>query len=329
MHVEFSSLLGAWIHFRGWAKTGVGRYPCFLQCGNTESVPPGVLPPPTKRKRGQMTSESLPETLAIEVRQLLEASARTIEAPPLTLGDDRRLAREGAAMDAWKQLLLSSGAVGPLAPARPESLAFVEMSYSEHEDAQLRFGRTATSSGVAIPACLFGAECQAFRVRGVIQPLQLYLTPSEQREVDGADRPEFPPDGACLLCIRHTHQAMHAVYGALILNPAVSAAAGPVLALCRGALARLLCAAALCSPADLIACGPTQVELGRRQYAAPHFQNVVNQPGGYITGAFLAPSSLNTHIVGTSGGLRLASDPLIGREYIDQECIKYRPGPDF
>ena len=109
-------------------------------------------------------------------------------------------------MEAWKQLLLSSGAVGPLSPSRPDSLAFVEMSFSEHEDTQLRFDRKAAASGKAIPSCLFGAECQAFRVRGVIQPLQVYLTPSEQRAVDAAEDPQFPSDGACLLCTRHTHQ---------------------------------------------------------------------------------------------------------------------------
>lgn len=206
MHVAWPTLLETWIHFRGWAKAGGGRYPSFMQCGNTGDVPPGVLAPGSKRKRGKTLVTELPKTLAIEVRQLLDVGSRTITAP-IELGHDRRQAREGAAMDAWKQLLLSSGAVGPLAPSDPGSLGFIEMSFSEHEDAQLRFGRVAATSQTPIPTCLFGPECQAFRVRGVIQPLQLYLTPSEQRTVDGAEAPVFPSDGACLLCTRHTHQA--------------------------------------------------------------------------------------------------------------------------
>lgn len=206
MHVAWPTLLETWIHFRGWAKAGGGRYPSFMQCGNTGDVPPGVLAPGSKRKRGKTLATELPKTLAIEVRQLLDVGSRTITAP-IELGHDRRQAREGAAMDAWKQLLLSSGAVGPLAPSDPGSLGFIEMSYSEHEDAQLRFGRVAAASQTPIPTCLFGPECQAFRVRGVIQPLQLYLTPSEQRAADAAETPTFPSDGACLLCTRHTHQA--------------------------------------------------------------------------------------------------------------------------
>lgn len=207
MDVLWPVLLETWIHFRGWSKAGVGRYPCFMQCGNSGDVPPGVLAPGSKRKRGKALTVELPKTLAIEVRQLLEVGARNITAPVAhDLGHDRRQAREDAAMEAWKQLLLSSGAVGPLSSSRPDSLAFVEISFSEHEDTQLRFGRKAAASGKAIPPCLFGAECQAFRVRGVIQPLQVYLTPSEQRAVDAAADPQFPSDGACLLCTRHTHQ---------------------------------------------------------------------------------------------------------------------------
>ena len=109
-------------------------------------------------------------------------------------------------MEAWKQLLLSSGAVCAPDKAAADSLAFVEMSFSEHEDIQLRFDRKAESSGLSIPLCLFGSDCQSFRVRGVIKPLHVYLTPSEQRAVDAAAVPSFPSDGACLLCIRYYHQ---------------------------------------------------------------------------------------------------------------------------
>ena len=69
-------------------------------------------------------------------------------------------------------------------------------------------------------------------------------------------------------------------------------------------------------------------EIGRAQMAVPPFQNPVNIPGGYRQSAMsITPesqTSLGVSVVGTSGALRLALNPVTGREYIDQEAVKYR-----
>jgi hypothetical protein len=73
-------------------------------------------------------------------------------------------------------------------------------------------------------------------------------------------------------------------------------------------------------------------EIGRAQMAIPPFQNVVSQPGGYRAAVMsITPTSrvsLGIHVVGMSGELRLALNPLTGREFIDQEALKYN-GADF
>lgn len=120
------------------------------------------------------------------------------------------------------------------------------------------------------------------------------MTPGEQREIDGSDNPTFEPDAACLLCIRNLHDSMQRVHAALLLNPAA--------------------------------------EIGRAQMVIPPFQNVIDQPGGYRASAMsITPTSrtsLGVHVVGMSGNLRLALNPITGREFIDQESLKYK-GADF
>jgi hypothetical protein len=171
--------------------------------------------------------------------------------------------------------------------------ALVPISTSEHDDVQLEFGRAARLSGVPIPTCAYGADCTAFKVMGVKQALHQFMTPAEQRQVDEAAVPVFEPDGACLLCIRALHHSMNRVRAALVLNP--------------------------------------RAELGRDHMTVPPFQNLVGQPGGYKSSAMgVTPCSylsLAVNVVGGSGALQLAVNPITGREYIDQEALKY--GMDF
>ena len=265
---------------------GANRYPCIdFRTHDQIKIPNGPRLP-VKRKRGKATTaKGLPESLVSELRTLLSSPDNAVN--PLCMGADRRQASDLPALEAWRAQLSAMD-------ANLNEPSVVPLVFSEFDDKQLEFGRVATVSDVPIPDCCYGKRCITFRVLGVVSPLQAFLTPGEQREVDSSASPVFEPDAACLLCIRHVHDAMHKIRGAMLLNPLA--------------------------------------EIGRAQMSVPPFQNAVDQPGGYkLSTMAITPSSqvsLGVHVVGASGALRLARNPLTGREYIDQEALKYR-GADF
>jgi hypothetical protein len=86
----------------------------------------------------------------------------------------------------------------------------VPISPVSHNDRQLEFGRTSIRfPDVAVPKCCYGESdrdcsassvaCTADRLPLVHEPLQMYLTPEQQRVFDETGR--VPPyNGPCLLC---------------------------------------------------------------------------------------------------------------------------------
>jgi hypothetical protein len=262
MDVQWPSVLEAYVtHALDASVHGVDRFPCI---------------PPPKRKRG--ADPGPPKSVMLEIEHLLSDPGKPLAIPP----DERN----AAGLRAWGEhlaLLRTTGNTGH---------ALMPLVYSEHDDTQLRFDRVTDTSKTRVPECCYAEHCAAFRILGVTSPLQAFLDPAEQRNVDQAAVPQFEPDAACLLCIRHLHKQMHDVRGALLLNP-------------------------LAEP--------------RAPLPSPPFQNAVNQPGGYREEAMaITPtnqSAVAAFVVGTSGALSLASDPLTGREFINQEALKF--GSDF
>jgi hypothetical protein len=214
--------------------------------------------------------------VSFEIEHLLTGSGS------ITITPDER---NEAGLHAWAEHL-------SLLQTRGAELALMPLVYSKHDDTQLQFDRVTEKSKVRVPECCYNEHCAAFRILGVTRPLQAFLTPSEQREVDENNAPVFEPDAACLLCIRQLHKQMHDVRNALLLNP--------------------------------------MAELGSA-LPSPPFQNAVNQPGGYREDAMaITPtnqSAIAAFMVGTSGALSLGLDPLTGREFINQEALKF--GSDF
>ena len=270
------------------ASGAENRRPHTLTRGPGSFAPPGRVPLAARRKRGAAPSEPVfGPMLQYALRALLTPDDAAID--PVSLGHDPRRAssQQRTTLDAWRQQL-----VGQDGGAKEPTL--VPVTYTDADDIQLEFGRCAKSSGVVVPDCCYGPECAAFSVLGVTAPLQQYMTPSEQAEIDSAAVPVFETDGACLICIRSVYTSMHSLRGALLLNPAA--------------------------------------EINRHAMCIPPFQNTVGGPGGYKeSAASITPSSatsLGIHMAGDSGALRLVKNPATGRLYIDQEALKFG-GADF
>lgn len=247
---------------------------------------PGIAQMPAKRKRGAKVKHELSASTTAELNMLLSSETHAVN--PILLREDYAVDKHMPAIEAWQQQL-------SVLDAGTAENALISLCTSEFDDKQLEFGRVTKTSNSPIPDCCYRTECVVFRIMGVNKPLQQFLTPSEQRQVDEAEHPFFETDAACLLCIRHIHESMQKVRGALLLNP--------------------------------------QAELGRAHMTVPPFKNIVNQPGGYRRSAMaLTPenqTSLGVFVTGSSGALRLALNPATGREYIDQEALKFSTRSDF
>lgn len=274
LHIQWGATFEAYLFFTHLANdTTATRYL-------------STTPIPLKRKRGAKIKTEVSLSTTAELNQLLSSETHAVN--PIFLREDYAFDKHLPAIQAWHQQL-------SVLDAGTAENALISLCTSEFDDKQLEFNRTTKTSNDRIPDCCYKTECVANRILGVNKPLQQFLTPSEQRQVDEAEHPIFETDAACLLCIRHIHESMQKVRGALLLNP--------------------------------------QAEIGRAHMTVPPFKNIVNQPGGYKRSAMaLTPedqTSLGIFMVGTSGTLRLALNPVTGREYIDQEALKYTARPDF
>lgn len=142
-----------------------------------------------------------------------------------------------------------------------------------------------------IPLCDFGKECDAHSLVGNNGPLPIYLTPSQQAKFDeDGTLPEGP--GFCLLCIRRDCHAMHLGYSAFLSS--------------------------------------NDVQLGRKIFVYPPFQNLVDTVGGYKRWAVLPKASffpMDISLVGVSGTLSVKYNPIEKQFYVDQGDIVY--GADF
>ena len=183
------------------ADSGKSRFPSVTHRVHDQLDLPGVSLP-VKRKRGSKVKHELPMTLKTELRNLLSSDGHAVN--PVMMGTDRREDTHASALEAWKKEL-STLDVGR------QEVALISLCTSESDDKQLEFGRVARTSLAPIPDCCYGKDCVAFKIMGVNKPLQQFLTPSEQHKIDTDECPVFEPDGACLLCIRHIHEAMQKV----------------------------------------------------------------------------------------------------------------------
>lgn len=184
------------------ADSGKSRFPSVTHRVHDQLDLPGISLP-VKRKRGSKVRHELPMTLKTELRNLLSSDEHAVN--PVMIGADRRKDTHASALEAWKKEL-STLDVGR------QEVALISLCTSEFDDKQLEFARVARTSLAAIPDCCYGKDCVAFKVMGVNKPLQQFLTPSEQHKIDTDENPVFEPDGACLLCIRHIHEAMQKVF---------------------------------------------------------------------------------------------------------------------
>lgn len=78
-----------------------------------------------------------------------------------------------------------------------DTFAIVPISTAEWDNKQLEWGRV-LHTGVGVPECSNGPDCQALEIPMNQGPLQAYLSPDEEESGIIPDAPHF-----CLLCIRY------------------------------------------------------------------------------------------------------------------------------
>jgi hypothetical protein len=104
-----------------------------------------------------------------------------------------------------------------LADAPPVGDAgLIPISTVEWDNHMLEWGRVGPDG--LIDSCAYGAECRGANLANAPGPLQVYLSPEEEKAVDnGATVPGF----ACLLCIRADVNGLDMLYRQTIVNSAV------------------------------------------------------------------------------------------------------------
>ena len=142
-----------------------------------------------------------------------------------------------------------------------------------------------------IPVCDYGEECEALSLAGNQGPLQAYLTPTQQQAFEESGKLCEGPH-FCLLCIRRDTHAVHLAYSAFLSSP--------------------------------------DVQLERKVFVIPPFQNLRDQAGGYHSWAMLPEATfmpIKASVAGVSGTLSVKYNPQTTHFYVDQGKMVY--GADF